>query len=199
MDRKPFRILAIAGSLRQGSYNRGLLRTAQEVAPDWVEVQFFDIGQLPFFNEDVEAAGDPETVRQFKAAIDASNAVLIATPEYNGSVPGVLANAIDWASRPTGRSVLRNKPVAVMGAVLGKSGSANAQATMRGVLSRVGAIVVPDPQVLVPRASGLFDEDVNLRDEDKREEIRQLIDAVAHWCQRVQPEEPVSVGASTNS
>jgi len=175
------------------------LRTAQEVAPDWVEVQFFDIGQLPFFNEDVEAAGDPETVRQFKAAIDASNAVLIATPEYNGSVPGVLANAIDWASRPTGRSILRNKPVAVMGAVLGKSGSANAQATMRGVLSRVGAVVVPDPQVLVPRASGLFDEDVNLRDEDKREEIRQLVDAVAHWCQRVQPEEPVSVGASTNS
>jgi chromate reductase, NAD(P)H dehydrogenase (quinone) len=105
-------------------------------------------------------------------------------------VPGVLTNAIDWASRPTGRSVLRNKPVAVMGAVLGRSGSANAQAALRGVLSRVGAIVVPDPQVLVPRASRLFDEQVNLRDEETREEIRQLVEAVAHWYRRVQPEEP---------
>jgi chromate reductase, NAD(P)H dehydrogenase (quinone) len=162
-------------------------------------VQFFDIGQLPFFNEDVEAAGDPEPVRRFKDAIATSNAVLIATPEYNGAVPGVLANAIDWASRPSGRSVLRNKPVAVMGAVLGQSGSANAQATLRGVLGRIGAIVVPDPQVLVPRASRLFDEHVDVRDEGTREEIRQLVDAVAHWCRRVQPEEPVSVQSTTGS
>ena len=191
MDKKLFRILAIAGSLRQGSYNQGLLRAAQELAPDWVEVQFFDIGTLPFFNEDVEAAGDPEPVRRFKDAIRASNALLIATPEYNGSVPGILANAIDCASRPTGRSVMRNKPVAVMGAVLGKSGSANAQAILRGVLGRIGAIVVPDPQVLAPHASKLFDEQVNLRDEGTREEIRQLVEAVAHWCRRVQPEDPV--------
>lgn len=188
MNTTPFRLLALAGSLRQGSYNRGLLRAAEEVAPEWVEVHFFDIGQLPFFNEDVEAAGDPEPVRRFKAAITASNAVLIATPEYNGAVPGVLANAIDWASRPSGHSVLRNKPVAVMGAVLGKSGSANAQAALRGVLSRVGAIVVPDLQVLVPHASRWFDEQVNLRDEATREEIRLLVEAVAHWCRRVQPE-----------
>ena len=197
MDKKPFRILAVAGSLRRDSYNRGLLRAAQEVAPDWVEVQFFDIGQLPFFNEDVEAAGDPEPVRRFKDAINTSNAVLIATPEYNGSVPGVLANAIDWASRPPGRSVLRNKPVAVMGAVLGQSGSANAQAVLRGVLSRIGAVVVPDPQVLVPRASRLFDEQADLRDEGMREEILHLVEEVAHWCQRVQPEEPVSVQSAT--
>jgi chromate reductase len=123
-------------------------------------LRFFDIDQVPFFNEDVEAAGDPEPVRRFKDAIATSNAVLIATPEYNGAVPGVLTNAIDWASRPTGRSVLRNKPVAIMGAVLGKSGSANAQAALRGVLGRLGAIVVPDPQVLVPQASSLFDEQV---------------------------------------
>jgi len=104
-------------------------------------------------------------------------------------VPGVLANAIDRASRPTGRSVLRNKPVAVMGAVLRRSGSANAQAALRGMLSRVGAVVVPDPQVLVPHASRLFDEQVNLRGDDTREEIRQLVEAVAHWCRRVQPKE----------
>jgi chromate reductase, NAD(P)H dehydrogenase (quinone) len=180
VESNPFRILAIAGSLQQGSYNRGLLRAAEELAPAWVEVQFFDIGTLPFFNEDIEADGDPEQVQRFKEAISRANAVLIATPEYNGVVPGVLTNAIDWASRPTGRSVLRNKPVAVMGAVLGRSGSANAQAALRGVLSRVGAIVAPDPQVLVPRASRLFDEQVNLRDEETREEIRQLVEAVAH-------------------
>jgi chromate reductase, NAD(P)H dehydrogenase (quinone) len=199
VDNKPFRILALAGSLRQGSYNRGLLRAAEELAPDWVEVQFFEIGTLPFFNEDLEAAGDPEAVRRFKEAISNANAVLIATPEYNGAVPGVLANAIDWASRPPGRSVLRNKPVAVMGAVLGQSGSANAQAALRGMLGRVGAVVVPDPQVLVPQASRLFDEQVNLLDEDIREEIRQLVEAVAHWCRRVQPEEPGSVASATGS
>ena len=149
MDNKPFRILALAGSLRQGSFNRGLLRAAKELAPEWIEIEFFDIGTLPFFNEDLEAAGETEEVRRFKDAIRSANAVLIATPEYNGAVPGVLANAIDWASRPTGQSVLRNKPVAVMGAVLGKSGSVNAQAVLRGVLSRIGAVVVPDPQVLV--------------------------------------------------
>ena len=199
MDNKEFRILALAGSLRQGSYNRGLLRADGELAPDWVKVQFFDIGTLPFFNEDLEAAGDPEAVRHFKEAIIRANAILIATPEYNGAVPGVLANAIDWASRPTGRSVLRNKPVAVMGAVLGKSGSANAQAALRGVLSRVGAVVVPDPQVLVPHASKLFDEQVNLRDEDTREEVRQLVEAVAHWCRRVQPEESDGATLATGS
>ncbi len=175
MESKPFRILAVAGSLRQGSFNQGLLRAAQEVAPEWVEVQFFDISQLPFFNQDVEATGDPEPVRRFKDAIATSNAVLIATPEYNGVVPGVLANAIDWASRPPGRSVLRNKPVALMGAVLGTSGSANAQAALRGVLGRIGAVVVPDPQVLVPQASRLFNEQVDLHDEGTREEIRQLV------------------------
>jgi hypothetical protein len=108
-------------------------------------------------------------------------------------------NAIDWASRPPGRSVLHNKPVAVMGAVLGKSGSANAQAALRGVLSRVGAVVVPDPQVLVPRASRLFDEQVNLRDEATRQEIRQLVEAVAHWCQRIQPEEHGSIASVRGS
>ncbi len=152
MERKPFRILAVAGSLRQGSFNQGLLRAAKEVAPEWVEVQFFDISQLPFFNEDVEATGDPEPVRRFKD---------------------------------------------VMGAVLGTSGSANAQAALRGVLGRIGAVVVPDPQVLVPQASRLFNEQVDLHDEGTREEIRQLVEEVVHWCRRVQPEEPVSTQSVT--
>lgn len=134
-----------------------------------------------------------------KEAMRNTNAVLVATPEYNGAVPEVLADAIDWASRPTGQSVLRNKPVAVMGAVLGRSGSANAQAALRGALNRIGAIVVPDSQVLVPHASRLFDEQVNLRDEDIREEIRQLVEAVAHWCRRVQPKESNNVVSAIRS
>jgi chromate reductase, NAD(P)H dehydrogenase (quinone) len=93
--------------------------------------------------------------------------------------------------------VLRNKPVAVMGAVLGTSGSANAQATLRGVLGRIGAIVVPDPQVLVSHASRLFDKQVDVRGEGTREEIRHLVDAVAHWCRRVQPEESASASSAT--
>jgi len=129
---------------------------------------------------------------RFKDAISTSNAVLIATPEYNGMVPGALANAIDWASRPPGRSVLRNKLVAIMGAVVGRSGSQNAQAILRGVLGRIGAIVVPDPLVLVPHVSKLFDEHVDLRDEQTREQIRQLVEALVHWCQRIQPEDPTS-------
>ena len=95
--------------------------------------------------------------------------------------------------------MLRNKPVAVMGAVLGQSGSANAQTTLRGVPGRIGAIVVPDPQVLVPRASRLFDEQVDLRDEGTSEKIRHLVDAVAHWCRRVQPEEPAGAPSTTGS
>ncbi len=127
-----FTVLGIAGSLRRESYNRGLLRAAQEVAPAWIRIDLYDIGRLPFFNEDLEAAGDPEVVREFKNRITASGAVLIATPEYNGAAPGVFANAIDWTSRPPGRSVLRGKPVALMGAALRASGSVNAQAALRG-------------------------------------------------------------------
>ena len=96
-----FTILGIAGSLRRGSYNRGLLRAAQEVAPAWIRIDLYDIGRLPFFNEDLEAAGDPEVVREFKNHLTASGAVLIATPEYNGAVPGVLANAIDGSVAKT--------------------------------------------------------------------------------------------------
>ena len=189
MNKKLFRILAISGSLRKGSYNRGLLRVAEELAPDWVEVQFFDIGTLPFFNEDIETIGDPEPVIRLKDAISDANAVLIATPEYNGAVPGALANAIDWASRPFGQSILRNKPVALMGAVLGRSGSANAQAILREVLSRIGATVVDGPEVLVPFAWKHFDQQGNLHDETTRDEICQLVEAVAYWCRQLQPEE----------
>jgi multimeric flavodoxin WrbA len=119
----PLTFLGIAGSLRRGSYNRGLIRAAVEVAPEGTTVVPFDLSDLPMFNADVEAEGDPAAVAAFKRAISAADALLIATPEYNHCVPGLLKNAIDWASRPARRSVLTGKPVAIMGATPGSGGT----------------------------------------------------------------------------
>ena len=116
MAAQSFKILAFAGSLRAHSYNRGLIRIAQEVAPEGIDVHSFDISSIRLYNEDVEKQGDPEPVKEFKEAIQAADAVLIATPEYNYSVPGVLKNAVDWASRPPQGSPLKKKPAALMGA-----------------------------------------------------------------------------------
>src|SRR5689334_19351021 len=114
MDNESFRILGIAGSLRRGSYNAALVRAAEEVAPDGIEVRVYSLAGIPMYNADVEALGLPEPVRRLKEAIRASNALLIATPEYNYSIPGALKNAIDWVSRPPD-NVLRQKPAAIMG------------------------------------------------------------------------------------
>ena len=110
--RSPLTFLGIAGSLRAASYNRGLIRAAIEAAPTGTRVIFYDLSDIPMFNSDVEAGGDPAAVAAFKRAIGAADALLIATPEYNHCVPGVLKNAIDWASRPPRSSVLTGKPVA---------------------------------------------------------------------------------------
>src|SRR5438105_1890059 len=111
-----FEVLGIAGSLRRASYNRGLIRAAREVAPQGMEISAFDLLPVPLYNGDVEAEGDPEPVRDLKERIRAADALLIAAPEYNYSIPGVLKNAIDWASRPPSDSALRHKPIALMGA-----------------------------------------------------------------------------------
>ena len=116
-------VLGIAGSLRSASYNRALLRAARELAPAGAEIVDFDLRELPFYDGDVEAAGDPEAVAAFKDAIRAADALLIATPEYNHGLPGVLKNAIDWASRPALASPLAGKPVAIMGASTGRGGT----------------------------------------------------------------------------
>ena len=130
-------ILGISGSLRKASFNRGLLRAAQELAPDDVEIELFDLLDIPIYNGDVEADGKPDSVQRLQERIVAADAVLIATPEYNGSYSGVLKNAIDWASRPFPQPVLAEKPVGIMGAAAGRFGTARAQqvlshATVRG-------------------------------------------------------------------
>jgi chromate reductase, NAD(P)H dehydrogenase (quinone) len=109
-------VLGIAGSLRQKSYNKAALRAAAELVPEGMTLEIYDIAPIPLFNADVEAQGDPEPVRDFKARLAAANALLIATPEYNYSMPGVLKNALDWASRPVATTPLGEKPLAIIGA-----------------------------------------------------------------------------------
>jgi chromate reductase, NAD(P)H dehydrogenase (quinone) len=177
--------LGIAGSLRGASYNRGLIRAASEVAPSGTIVLPYDLAEIPMFNADVEAIGDPPAVADFKRAIAAADALLIATPEYNHCVPGVLKNAVDWASRPARRSVLTGKPVAIMGASSGRGGTARAQAHLRDGLAYTNGFVLPLPEVLVDFAHEKFDDTGNLTDPETKEEIRDLLVSLAAWTHRL--------------
>ncbi len=185
MDATPLNVVGIAGSLRRSSFNRGLIRAAVEAAPAGMRITIHDLGDLPLFNADVEALGDPDPVRRLKEAIGAADALLIATPEYNRCVPGVLKNAIDWASRPARHSVLTNKPVAIMGATTGGGGTARAQAHLRDGLGYTNGLVLPQPEVLVPFAKDRFDETGDLRDAETKEAIRDLLLALADWVRQL--------------
>jgi chromate reductase len=173
------RVLGIPGSLRSGSYNRALLQAARELAPVGMEIVDFDLHELPFYDGDVEAAGDPEPVTAFKEAIRSADALLIATPEYNRGVPGVLKNAVDWASRPPLGSPLTGKPVAIMGASTGLGGTARAQEQLRAALEFSRANVLAQPEVLVPEAYLRFDEEGRLVDEEARSQLAELLAALA--------------------
>jgi chromate reductase len=185
MDAPFLNVVGIAGSLRRGSYNRGLIRAAVDLSPAGMLLTVHDLGDLPLYNADVEALGDPDPVRRLKEAIGAADALLIATPEYNRCVPGVLKNAIDWASRPARQSVLTNKPVAIMGATLGGGGTARAQAHLRDGLGYTNGLVLPQPEVLVPFAASRFDEAGNLHDDPTRDELRDLLVALADWVRQL--------------
>ena len=174
------KLLGIAGSLREGSYNRSLLRAARELLPEGVELVEFEIGSLPFYDADVEAAGDPEPVVALKHAIRDADALLIATPEYNRGVPGVLKNMIDWASRPAIGSPLTGKPVALMGASTGRGGTALAQQQLRQALEFPRASVLDEPEVLVSEAYMRFDDQGELTDEGVRAELAELVDTLVH-------------------
>ena len=178
------RVLAFAGSLRQGSYNRGLLRAAQELSPPGMDVELYEIGDLPFYDGDVEAGGVPEAVSRFREAIRAADAVLIATPEYNRGTSGVLKNAIDWASRPPRRSVLDGKPVAVVGASTGLGGTANAQRQLRDALLFPGAQTLPD-ELLISRARERFDDNGDLVDATTRAALARHLEVLGEWTARV--------------
>jgi len=168
-------ILGIAGSLREGSYNRGALRAAQSLAPEGVTIEAFDIKGLPGFSQDDET-NPPAQVVELKQRIRDADAILLVTPEYNYSVPGVLKNAIDWASRPYGDSAWSKKPVAIMGATVGTTGTARAQYHLRQMFVFLNMHPVNQPEVMISQAHKHFDEQGNLTDEVAKKLIRQLLE-----------------------
>lgn len=166
-------VLGICGSLRRDSYNRRLLAAAAKELPDAFRFQVFEeIAEIPLYNEDIEAHQTPAAVEALRGAIAAASGILIATPEYNASMPGLLKNAIDWASRPYPDHALRGKPVIVMGASPGAFGATLAQAELRRVLKAIGAQVLEVP---VPEAHEAFAADNRLTDPRLRQQLARMV------------------------
>lgn len=179
-----FRVVALAGSLRRASFNRALVRAARELAPAGMSLEQVEIGGLPFYDADVEAAGDPPAVDAFKTALTRADGLIIATPEYNDGIPGILGNAIDWGSRLPGRAPLTGKPVALMGASPSQVGTARAQLHLRQVLGHVRALVLPPPELLVAKAHERFDPELRLIDDGTRRVLADLLRRFARWIAR---------------
>jgi chromate reductase len=180
----PLTVLGIAGSLRRDSHNRGLLRAARELAPEGMTIDTFDLPGIPLYNFDDEAVL-PASVTALKTRIRAADAVLIATPEYNYSVPGVLKNAVDWASRPYGDSAWEAKPVALMGASPSTVGTARAQQHLRQTLAALNCYTLNRPEVLIGGAAQKFDSAGNLTDAKAREMIGRMLVALAAWTRKL--------------
>ena len=184
---KPIIILGFAGSLRKNSYNKALLRAASELVPEGAKLEIFDLEGVPLFNQDLEYRM-PQKVKEFKAKIRAADALLIATPEHNYSVPGVLKNAIDWASRPYDDNSFEGKPVAIMSASPGMLGGARAQYHLRQVLVSLNMHAINRPEVIVASVEEKIDEKGNLADEKTRKKIRQLLESLIDWAKRLKKE-----------
>jgi chromate reductase len=178
------KILGIAGSLRNGSYNLHALRAAQKLVPPNTELEIVTLHGIPPFSEDDEQ-NPPASVTEFKKKITEADAILFATPEYNYSIPGVLKNAIDWASRPYGQSAWTGKPVAVMGASAGNLGSARAQYHLRQTFVFLDMYAVNQPEVMIGSAYQKFDQEGNLGDEKAKEMIARLLQALVDWTKRL--------------
>ncbi|HVP75642.1 MAG TPA: NAD(P)H-dependent oxidoreductase [Gaiellaceae bacterium] len=173
------KVLAVSGSLRAGSYNTRLLGAAAEAAPAGVEVELWDgMGDLPLYDQDLDGSTPPEPVRRLREDWAAADAILFATPEYNGSVPGGLKNAVDWGSRPRLEAPLTNKVVAVIGASPGQFGALWAQADLRKILGVAGARVVGD-ELPVTRAHEKLDAEGRLLDEELRGRLGLLLETLA--------------------
>jgi chromate reductase len=181
---KPVRILGIAGSLRRESYNRAALRAATQLVPEGASIDIFELDGIPGFNQD-EEQNPPAKVVELKSRIRGADAILIVTPEYNYSVPGVLKNAIDWASRPYGDSAWNGKPVAIMGASIGTIGTARAQYHLRQMFVFLNMFPINQPEVMIGNASERFDGEGNLTHDDTKEFIRQLLQNLVEWTRRI--------------
>jgi chromate reductase len=178
------KVLGFAGSLRKGSYNKALLRTALEELPDDMELEVFDLEGIPPYNQDLDD-DMPEKVKEFKRKIKAADAILIATPEYNYSVPGVLKNAIDWASRPPGDNAWDDKPVAIMSASIGMIAGARAQYHLRQTFVYINMHPVNRPEVMVPFVADKVDANGRVTDEKTRQKVKELLVALAAWTRRL--------------
>ena len=183
---RPIKALALSGSLRRGSYNSAALRAARELAPDGMTIEIGDISDVPIYNDDIKQQGFPDAVQQLAAAIAAADAVLIATPEYNYSVPGVLKNAIDWVSRVTPAPFV-DKPVAIMGASPGAIGTARAQYDLRKIFVFLDARVLNKPEIFIGAAAARFDATGRLTDEPTRGFIAMQLEALRDWTLRLHP------------
>jgi len=183
---KKVAILGFAGSLRKESYNRALLRVALEVVPKDATLETFDLEGIPPFNQDLENQPH-EKVKAFKSKIRGADAILIATPEYNYSIPGVLKNAIDCASRPYGDNALEGKPVAIMGASVGMLGTARAQYHLRQSFVFLNMIPLNKPEVMVPFVADKVDASGNVTDAKTREKIKELIESLVAWTRKLKP------------
>ena len=175
------RVVGIAGSLRAQSYNRALLRAAGELAPPGLTIEIHELDEVPLYNGDVETAGDPPAVAALKAAIRAADGVLMATPEYNHGVPGVMKNAVDWLSRPPQGAALAKKPVGLVGASPGMTGSARGQSQLRQAFEFTNSYCMPQPEYLLFRAHEKIDEDGRLHDEPSRAFLQTYLRAFADW------------------
>ena len=177
-------ILGIAGSLRKGSYNRSALRAAQSLTPADTRLEIFELDGIPGFNQDEERE-PPKKVAELKTRVRAADAILFVTAEYNYSIPGVLKNAIDWASRPYGDSAWDGKPAAIMGASIGALGTARAQYHLRQCCVFLNMYLLNKPEVMISNAAERFDADGELVDGKSREFIAQLLQHLADWTRRL--------------
>ena len=185
--RENIRILGIAGSLRKGSYNRGVLRAAAELVPENAEIDIFDIEGIPGFNQDEEQS-PPQKVAELKQRIREADAILFVTPEYNYSIPGVLKNAIDWASRPYGDSAWNGKPAAIMGASVGAIATARAQYHLRQMMVFLDMHPLNQPEVMIGNCSDKFNEAGELTDETTRGYISKQLQKLVEWTDRLRTE-----------
>jgi chromate reductase len=180
MTASTVRLLGISGSLRKASYNTGLLRAAGELLPVETTLELFDLSALPLYNDDVRLLSFPEPARMLRERIAGADALLIACPEYNYSISGVLKNAIDWASRPPEAPILR-KPVGIMGAATGNLGTVRAQMHLRDVCVYLDMRPLNKPEILVARAAEKFDAEIRLTDQPTRDLMKTMLAALADW------------------
>ncbi|MGK9231576.1 NAD(P)H-dependent oxidoreductase [Inquilinus limosus] len=188
-------ILGLSGSLRRASLNTALLRAAAELLPADATLEIRPLNDLPFFDEDVEAQGFPPSVQDLHAKIAAADALLLAVPEYNYSIAPALKNAIDWASRPYGASVLVGKPVAILGASAGM-GTVRAQLHLRDVAITTGLHVLNQPEIFVGRAAEKFDEALRLTDEPTRAILARMLQRLVPWTRAIQASRAIRESAA---